>query len=452
MRKLLLLVFVGLLCAPAALAQFQYSSVFPPDSIKAAQNNGVHGIAVDPDGKVWVQPYDRTDSLFVPETGKFERVTVIYVYNANGTPASFSPIKILPFTGAPADTLGGFMTVNSAGNKVWDYRTGRGMTTDHEGNILASQFNTLYRIDYKTGRGLNKTVIPTGSIAEAAVDEKGNIFVANVVGGNPIRMYDKDFNALGNAVDKVYGFSRSFEVSKDGNKIYWAGYTNHGIILYQRQDEFSAFDSVGVVIPGVDSESLERNDATGFLWVSSGSPNDLPNRWPGVTTTYDAQKWYAFRPSELQANVNPTARGTIALNDPGIGRPRSLAFTQDGNTAYAAMFSVPLQYAVQKFVRTGSTAIEPDPSVLPEVFALEQNYPNPFNPTTEIRFTVKQAGPISLRVFDTLGREVATLVDGPMAAGGYTASFEAGNLASGVYLYVLQGSGQRVARTMVLQK
>lgn len=85
-------------------------------------------------------------------------------------------------------------------------------------------------------------------------------------------------------------------------------------------------------------------------------------------------------------------------------------------------------------------------------FELHQNYPNPFNPSTTIQFSVRDAGDVSLRLFDVMGREVAVLHDGYVPAGSHAIEFEAQNLASGTYLYVLEGDGRRLARTMVLLK
>ena len=94
--------------------------------------------------------------------------------------------------------------------------------------------------------------------------------------------------------------------------------------------------------------------------------------------------------------------------------------------------------------------------LLPSAYALEPNYPNPFNPTTEIRFALPEGADVRLIVYDALGREVARLVDGPVGAGYQHATFEAGSLPSGVYLYRLEakGSAETFAKTgrMVLVK
>lgn len=86
------------------------------------------------------------------------------------------------------------------------------------------------------------------------------------------------------------------------------------------------------------------------------------------------------------------------------------------------------------------------------VFELSQNYPNPFNPTTSINYTIPEAGMVSLRVFDMLGREVAVLVNEYQTAGTKTVRFDASNLTSGVYVYALQFNGKVQTKKMILMK
>ncbi len=87
---------------------------------------------------------------------------------------------------------------------------------------------------------------------------------------------------------------------------------------------------------------------------------------------------------------------------------------------------------------------------MPTEFALEQNYPNPFNPITIIRFTIHSSQFTILKVFDVLGREVATLVNEELKAGSYERAFDGSNFASGVYFYRLQSGGMSSVRRLLL--
>jgi len=85
-------------------------------------------------------------------------------------------------------------------------------------------------------------------------------------------------------------------------------------------------------------------------------------------------------------------------------------------------------------------------------FELAQNYPNPFNPTTTIRYQIPTAEVVSLKVYDVLGKEVATLVSGRQEAGSYAVEFNAAGLSSGVYFYRLQAGGFVETKKMMLVK
>ncbi len=88
----------------------------------------------------------------------------------------------------------------------------------------------------------------------------------------------------------------------------------------------------------------------------------------------------------------------------------------------------------------------------PLTFDLAQNYPNPFNPTTNIKYSVSETGNVKLSVYNTVGEEVAVLVDGFSESGFFEVSFNASSLPSGVYLYKLQSANSVQTKKMMLLK
>jgi len=91
-------------------------------------------------------------------------------------------------------------------------------------------------------------------------------------------------------------------------------------------------------------------------------------------------------------------------------------------------------------------------SNIPEIFSLEQNYPNPFNPSTSIQFRIPENSFVSLKIYNVLGKEVATLMNEEKNAGSYEVNFNASVLSSGVYFYKLEAGNFVQTRKMVLMK
>ena len=101
-------------------------------------------------------------------------------------------------------------------------------------------------------------------------------------------------------------------------------------------------------------------------------------------------------------------------------------------------------------VKLGPAVVMPNK---PRVFALYQNYPNPFNPSTTIRFDLAQDAPVTLKLYNILGQEVATLINNqPFAAGSYSRQFRLDNLSSGVYMYRISAGSYTAVRKMLLLK
>ena len=85
-------------------------------------------------------------------------------------------------------------------------------------------------------------------------------------------------------------------------------------------------------------------------------------------------------------------------------------------------------------------------------YALEQNYPNPFNPTTKIRFSIPKEENVKVIVTNSLGQQVAELLNSKLEAGRHELNFNAGNYSSGVYFYQIQAGEYSEVRKMMLLK
>ncbi len=429
---------LALLFSATAFSQgWTFKSYFPDTTLQV--NTGGHGIAVSPDGKVWFQAYGTTDSI-LQANGTMGKIRVVYVWNSDGSKASFAPIKTVTVSGV-TDTL---------------WNSSRGMREDNNGNILFTAFDALYRLDYKTGQGMNKFLYPNGAggftgIAPA-VDAAGDIFIGPVSPGTPIQILGTDFSLQGNAVDSSVGYSRTLEVSKDGNTIYWCGYTNNAVFKYTRTDIFSPFVVTDTLMKGFACESITWNPANGYLWASSGNIGGgaPPNGYPGVTTSYTFPTWYAWdtKTWTIKDSIN-----WQLFHPTDDARPRGLAFSPDGNTAYVTCFGASNYPAIEKYSNPHPyTDVQKENPGVVTNYDLSQNYPNPFNPSTEISYSVAKPGFVTLKVYDLLGKEVATLVNQNQSSGNFTVNFNANRLASGTYIYQLNVNGVVISKKMTLLK
>ncbi len=98
------------------------------------------------------------------------------------------------------------------------------------------------------------------------------------------------------------------------------------------------------------------------------------------------------------------------------------------------------------------TSVEEHSTTLPSSYILSQNFPNPFNPSTIISYQLPIGGNVTLKVFDILGNEIATLVDEFKPAGKYETEFNAASLPSGVYFYQLKAGDFIETKKMLLLK
>jgi hypothetical protein len=218
------------------------------------------------------------------------------------------------------------------------------------------------------------------------------------------------------------------------------------------------------------------------VWMNSQSINMFTNKtnWPGfveVGTQNIDPGFGASIPGVLNAGT-ANANGVGLLNwfvavrrGTGTTETYGYTFTQVGTAAnWIPPWPLPeaadMQYTLTA-LKTGGTdggpigdpnwfgiavGVSPDPTLIPQTFSLSQNYPNPFNPATKIQFTLPSAHQVSLKVFNLLGQEVASLVNSTMTAGAHEVSFDASRLASGIYMYKIVAGSYVNTRKMLLLK
>ena len=443
MKKLLFLtVCLLLIVSVGANAQWKFVKYFP-DTVKYPNkqwSSGINnGIAVDPDGKIWIQSYIGNADSILNASGKMQACGVIQVYYPNGTPASFSPIKYLTgkdITGATVtDTL---------------LSSGYGLNVDpSSGNILSTKTSTrLWKINYKTGQGMLRVISPipgyTSSFSQVAADGFGEVFIAPVVPPAAVGILNSDFTAAGTVMTATTAYMRTIAVSSDGNDVYLPGYTALKTWVYHSDNgSLGPYVLKDSILLGLCTETMTWHPKTGDLWSGTGSTGGglpsapfLPYRW------YD----YSFKTKKIVDSI--VWVGDVST-DP---RPRGIAFNKTGDTAYVAAFGGTTPSFVEVFAKSGAVYVEPNPRIIPTGYALSQNYPNPFNPSTEIKFQIAKPGMTTLKVYDVMGREVSTLVNETMAAGAYTVKFDASHLSSGTYIYILSSGGNTMTNKMVLIK
>ncbi|HAP35516.1 MAG TPA: hypothetical protein DCQ28_06075 [Bacteroidetes bacterium] len=135
---------------------------------------------------------------------------------------------------------------------------------------------------------------------------------------------------------------------------------------------------------------------------------------------------------------------TVAI--PALGNDTSYARVPDGSSNFVK------KSPVTKGTTNGTGTFVHPKQIAANVYTLNQNYPNPFNPTTTITYQVAASTMVTLKIYDVVGREVATVVNQRQDAGEYRTTFNASALCNGVYFYRLNAGNYSEMKKMVLMK
>jgi len=294
--------------------------------------------------------------------------------------------------------------------------------------IAVGKFGTGVSALYKTIDGGSSWQYNIGTFNEqlsdvCLIDENNAV----VVGRNKIISYSTDggntwlASSLNNVPSSVTGFNFN-EVKFLNNNLGLAA----GKILMKTNDGGKNWNYVGIPILTKEIHSCAFADEQ--TWYVAGSKfvfktTDGGNNWIDISDTNTIAKNASLSSITVDTDGYPWVAG-------GTSKIYTLA---------------PL------------TNVENKQPVIANNFRLEQNYPNPFNPTTTIEYTIPMGNtlhatpqPVQLKIYDMLGREVATLVNEQKQPGNYTITFDGSNLSSGVYYYQLKTRGFIMTKKMLL--
>jgi len=415
---------------------FSFSALYAqnPDWINYTTSNSplpvssINSIAIDNSGNKWIGTRSGL--------AKFDGTTwTVYTSSNSGLPIS--------------DVLS--ITVDGSGNK-W-IGTGGGGFAKYDGTTW-----TVYNT--------SNSPLPYNVINPIAIDNSGNKWIGtNNYLSDPEVGRIAEFDGLNWAVSGSFLSLRciiSIAIDISGNK--WIGTKGGGLLKVRNMDTTWFYTS--------SNSGLPTND------VKSITVDGSDNKWIGTSVglaKFDGTTWTIYNTSNsgLPDNLVPS----IAIDSSGnkwIGTLGGLAkFDGTTWTVYTTsnsglpdnyVFSIAIDGSGNKWIGTdGGLAVYKEGGVvtsvkektnknIPEEFTLFQNYPNPFNPSTVISYQIASAGKVSLKVYDMLGREVATLVNETKSAGNYTATFNATKLPSGVYFYRLQAGTYSNTKKLLLLK
>lgn len=208
---------------------------------------------------------------------------------------------------------------------------------------------------------------------------------------------------------------------------YESGYSSPSSIYWVKVDEL--IDSLRYTnfVPylnyQIPAQSFQAGQLCGYTVPDSTFIDDDGN----YTLTYSATlsngnplpAWLSFDPATRTFEGTPTEAININVKVKAVD---------------SANVSVTCTFAISVII----TGIDENKEQLPESINLYQNYPNPFNPTTTIKFSLPKSDQVSLKIYDVLGKEIKNIFSGHLNAGDYSFDFDAENISSGIYFYVMK--------------
>jgi len=199
-------------------------------------------------------------------------------------------------------------------------------------------------------------------------------------------------------------------------------------------------NSMGTGVPAIQ----DYNNGGGMKFATWNPADSTISTLTGVVPLPIDYK-YSFKMDFLTYNGDP--------NDP-VAPSKNWSVVKEIADGFMLRYATPLTKAQMNALGMDTllVSVVRQINAVPDNFRLEQNYPNPFNPTTTIRFSVPQRSDVELVVYDALGNEIETLINGDHEAGVYEVDFDATGLTSGVYFYQIKSASFSETRKLVLMK
>jgi photosystem II stability/assembly factor-like uncharacterized protein len=356
-----------------------------------------------------------------------------------------------------------------------------------------------YGVFSSTNDGANWTAVPNGpSSSTNCFHANGSLIYCGTYSSGVYRStdYGRTWTAKNTGIvnKNIYSFASI------GSYVLAAGAGG----VYRSTDSANHWTSVGTGLPAADVQALAVTGTTvlasvknnglyvsadsGATWAqsSTGGPYDIYAYGPLLvkgTKVFAAVPPNVFVSTDKGGSWAPDSAGLplitttiltlwtngdkVFIGTFGFG----CYFTNDDGSGWHLMNDGLTNLNVRSFAQRGSnilcgtdlavwqrpasdfaTSVNPNTNRIPSTFALHQNFPNPFNPSTIISYQIASLSKVSLKVYDLLGREVATLVNEVKPQGSYTAAFNAAKLPSGVYFYRLQAGRYNSVKKLLLLK
>jgi hypothetical protein len=177
------------------------------------------------------------------------------------------------------------------------------------------------------------------------------------------------------------------------------------------------------------------------------------DKFTGDILMFSGANQIGFANFEITTSVSSWTQFSLDFDYFDIGTPDNckLVFLISGPNGDD--FHVGSYFFLDDVILSGTATSIKDKNIIPAKFSLEQNYPNPFNPSTKIQYNLPENSFVSLKVYNIIGKEVASLVNNVITAGTHEVLFDASGLNSGVYFYTLKTGNNFVqTKKMILMK